>query len=244
MRNFLALFLLLAAAPGAAAREHAFRVVSERTIAPAEFLPAGAPASLTVPLTVLAESGSQWAAPAALEKALGKAAAVFARCGVALGAARALEVAWSPGALESLNLQDPYAGPSQLSVIDEPLIPARRPAVFLFGTSVPATAAAYSLSSVAQLAQIAPEARKLLNTVWITEDWHGRSWDPDFAGGDIAPSFSVLAHELAHLLGDLPHTPEAPNLMSEASGPGAKSGDLSPAQCAEVRRLCGLRTAP
>lgn len=57
---------------------------------------------------------------------------------------------------------------------------------------------------------------------------------------DVSESYSVFAHELTHLFGNLPHTPASPNLMTDASTPGAKSGDLLEEQCVEVRRLHGL----
>lgn len=237
--------ILLTASPvlPAAAADPApkFAVVSRRVIEPSAFLPPADKAARAVPLSLVVEAGSPWSAPRALEAVLGKASAIFGACGLSLGRAEALTVAWTPRALDELNSQNPYFGPSQIHVIDEPQIPARRPAAFLFGPSVPATASAYNLRSVGILSQSNPAAAKLLNTVWITSDWgSGKAWDPDYAGGEIAPSFSVFAHELAHLFGNLPHIPEAPNLMTDADGPGAKSGDLNPAQCAEIRKLYGL----
>ena len=54
------------------------------------------------------------------------------------------------------------------------------------------------------------------------------------------PGFCVFAHELAHLLGNLPHVDYAPNLMTNADGAGAKSGDLTEEQCTEILKLYGL----
>ena len=122
-----------------------------------------------------------------------------------------------------------------MAVIDEPLLPAGRPVGFLFAKSVPSTASAYNGDSVGRLSGTHPGAKRLLNTFWITIDQQVRARPPD-----ISESYSVFAHELTHLFGNLPHTPASPNLMTDADTPGAKSGDLLEEQCVEVRRLHGL----
>lgn len=238
----LLLALLLSAAAQAADTAPKFKVLARRSVPPEAFVPPARPAAAVVPLSVVAEAGSAWTDPGRLEAVLGKASAAFAPCGLSLGRAEVLQVAWTPAALAELASQNPYFGPAQLHVIDEPQLPALRPAAFLFGPSIPATASAYNLKSVGVFAQTGkPEVRKLLNTVWVTSNWHsGKAWDPDYPGGDIGAGFSVLAHELAHLFGNLPHIPEAPNLMTDADGPGAKSADLNAQQCAEIRKLYGL----
>jgi hypothetical protein len=242
MKVTLLLAFFLAAAGHADAAAPKFSVLSGRTIAPSAFTPPAVSAAAQVPLSLIVENGSPWTDPGALEALLGKASAIFSPCGLALGPAEVLEVVWTPAALGELASQNPYFGPSQLHVIDEAQLPARRPAAFLFGPSIPATASAYNLKSVNMFAQTGkPEVRKMLNTVWITSHWHsGKAWNPDYPGGDIGRSFSVFAHELAHLFGNLPHIPEAPNLMTDGDGPGAKSGDLNREQCAEIRKLYGL----
>lgn len=227
--------LLLAAAPAAAQTAPAFETLSRRDILPASFVPVSAPQPANPPLTLLVESGSGWEAPGLLERVLGKASALFAPCGVALGPVSVLTVRWSAESLRRLNVEDPYAGPAGLSVIADPAMPARRPLGFLFGPrSIPSTASAYNVSSGRTFSRF-PEMPRLVNTWWLTWDQHAR---PPRA--DESPSYSVVAHELAHLFGDLGHVSAAPNLMSDAETPGAKSGDLDAAQCAAIARLHGL----
>lgn len=226
--------LVLLTSPAAAGEAPLLAVLSRRTIEPASFIPVSN-AAKAVPLALVVEQGSGWDAPGVLERVLGKASAIFGRCGVALGAAEVLTVRWTPEGLRRLNVADPYAGPAQTAVMGEPLLPGLRPVGFLFARSVPSTASAYNVRSVDVLSRAHPSAARLLNTFWITIDQQTRA-----RPADIAESYSVFAHELTHLFGNLPHTPASPNLMTDASTPGAKSGDLLEEQCVEVRRLHGL----
>ena len=185
-----------------------------------------------VPLALVVEQGSGWDSAGMLEGVLGKASAIFGRCGVTLGEAEVVTVRWSAEGLKRLNVSDPYAGPSETSVMGEPLFPTRRPAGFLFAKSIPSTAKAYNKSTTAVFAAQHPEAGRLLDTFWITIDQQTRA-----RRADELESFSVFAHELTHILGDLPHTPARPNLMTESELPGSKSGDLLEEQCAAIRHL-------
>lgn len=225
--------LALLSAPARAADAPLLEVQSRRVILPASFVPVTG-AAITVPLALVVEAGSAWDAPGILERMLGKASAIFGRCGVALGEAEVLVVSWTPEGLRRLNATNPYAGPAQMAVMDDRTLPTRRPTGFLFGRSVPSTASAYNVSAVDALAGAHPAAAKLLNTFWITIDQEQRR------DADLAPSYSMAAHELAHLFGDLPHTPANPNLMTDADYRGAKTGDLIEKQCVEIRRLRGL----
>ncbi|MDE2509912.1 MAG: hypothetical protein KGL74_02205, partial [Elusimicrobia bacterium] len=223
----LALAALLAA-PARAAQAPLLEVVSRRTIAPASFVPAAAPQPQIVPLALVVEDGSGWDAPGVLERALGKASAIFGQCRVALGTVEVTTARWSPEALRILNNPDPYKGPEETGVMSDPHIPALRPVGLLFGAkSIPSTAKAFNKSSVAVFSRQFPDATLLLDTFWMTLDQETRP-----RRADEAASFSVPAHELTHVLGDLPHTPVSPNLMTEGEQPGAKSGDLTPEQCA------------
>ncbi len=231
----LALAALLAAPARAAGDAPLLTVVSRRTIATASFVPVSAPAPVTAPLSLVVEDGSGWDAPGRLEGVLGKASAIFARCGVALGDAEVVTVRWTPEALRRLNAVNPYAAPAETGVLSEPLLPRLRPVGFLFGRTIPSTAKAFNQSSVEVFRRSHPEAAAMLDTFWITIDQETRP-----RRADELPSYSVFAHELTHLFGDLGHTPARPNLMTDADSPGSKSGDLLDAQCVEVRRLHGL----
>ena len=226
-------FAALLAAPVRAAEPLPAEVVSRRTIAPSNFIPASAAAPQVVPLALVVEEGSGWDAPGRLEGALGKASAIFAQCRVSLGAAEVVTVRWSAEALRRLSNPDPYKGPEETFLMSDPAIPARRPVGLLFGAkSVPSTAKAFNKSSLAIFTPHFPDAIRLLDSFWMTLDQETRP-----RRADEAASFSVTAHELTHILGDLPHTPAHPNLMTEAEGSGAKSGDLTSEQCDAIRRL-------
>lgn len=227
--------LLLALALPCAAEEPLFETLVQRVILPASFVPVSSPQSKTPPMTLLVEQGSGFETPGRLERMLGKASAIFAPCGVALGAVDVRVVRWSAEALRLLNLENPYAGPSGLRVIADPGMPTQRPLGFLFGArSIPSTASAYTVSSGVTFGRF-PNMPKLVNTWWLTMDQESRP--PRF---DQAPSYSITAHELAHLFGNLGHVDFAPNLMSNAETREAKSGDLDAAQCAAIAVLHGL----
>jgi hypothetical protein len=224
---------VLLAAPAHAGEAPLLEVVSSRVILTDSFIPVTPAAPLVAPLSLVVEQGSSWQAPGMLEHVLGKASAIFARCGVTLGAAEVVSVRWSAEGLRRLNVQDPYKGPEQTAVMGEPLIPARRPIGFLFQPgSVPSTAKAYNKTSLEAFKAQFPDSALLRDTFWITLDQQVRKPKPD-----EAESFSVFAHELTHLFGDLPHTRAHPNLMTDDGSVGAKSGDLTDEQCAAIRLL-------
>ncbi|MDX6770386.1 MAG: hypothetical protein SF051_12700 [Elusimicrobiota bacterium] len=214
-----------------------FTVVSRRVIYPASFIPVTPRQAQEAPMTLILEEGSDWQRHGMLERVMGKASAIFAQCGVSIGEVDALVVRWSPEALRRLNIENPYAGPAQMAVMDEPQIPALRPLGFLFAEGkIPSTASAYNGNSVRQYARQFPQAVRLLNTFWITS---GQETRP--RRRDELPSYSVTAHELAHLWGDMGHVPVRPNLMSDFEDPGSKSGDLTAEQCVEIAKLHLLR---
>lgn len=223
------------AAPVRAAQPPAplFEIVSRKVIYPASFVPVTPAAPLVAPLALVVEAGSSWEAPGTLEKELGKASAIFAQCGVTLGETEVVSARWSKEGLRLLNVADPYKAPAEASVMGEPLIPSRRPVGFFFAKgSVPSTAKAYNATSVNVFKQRFPEAASILDSFWITYDEGFRPPKPD-----TAPSYSMMAHELTHILGDVGHTREHPNLMTDDESAGAKSGDLDDAQCAAIRLL-------
>lgn len=223
----------LLAAPARAGDAPLLEVVSRQVIRPASFIPVTPDAPAVVPLALVVQEGSPWQAPGMLEGVLGKASAIFSRCGVTLGAAEVVTARWSAEGLRRLNVNDPYKGPEQTAVMSEPLIPSRRPVGFLFDkSSVPSTAKAYNKSSVDAFKRQFPDAGVILDTFWITIDQQVRK--PKV---DEAASFSVFAHELTHIFGDLPHTRLHPNLMTDDESAGAKSGDLTDEQCAAIRHL-------
>lgn len=210
-----------------------FEIVSRKVIYPASFVPVTPAAKLVAPLALVVEAGSGWEAPGLLEKELGKASAIFAQCGVTLGDTEVVSARWSQEGLRRLNVADPYKAPAEASVMGEPLIPSRRPVGFFFAKgSIPSTAKAYNATSVNVFKQNFPEAAGILDTFWITYDEGHRPPKPD-----TAASYSMIAHELTHILGDVGHTRAHPNLMTDDESAGAKSGDLDDGQCAAIRQL-------
>jgi hypothetical protein len=226
--------IVLLAAPVRAAEPPLLEVMSRRVIAPSAFVPVSN-AAIIVPLALVVEGGSGWDEPGILEAVLGKASSIFGRCGVSLGSTEVSFVRWSPEGLRRLNIENPYKGPAQIAVMGEPLLPSRRPVGFLFAAkSIPSTASAYNVSSTQALGRQTPAVKTLLNTFWITMDQQNRH------PADFAESYSMFAHELTHIFGNLPHTLASPNLMTDADTRGAKSGDLLEEQCVEIRKLYGL----
>ncbi len=210
--------------------EAPFAVLQHRVIPPSRFSPATPDGAAVVPISLVVQAGSSWATPGVLEETLGKASAIFAACGVTLGEADVSLVRWTPRALGRLSNPDPYRGPPESDAVSRSGARSR-PLGFLFGPgAVPAVAKAFNQDSVDGLARMGhPDAAVLWGTFWITTDWRR------LPAPEVAPSYSIAAHELAHLLGNLGHVPEAPNLMSESEAPGAQNGDLTPAQCAAIR---------
>jgi len=199
----------------------AFTVAARRAI----------PGTGATPLALIVEEGSAWNGLGVAEREVAKVSAIFSRCGRPLGQTQVLVVRWNPEALARLRAENPYKAPAQVSVMEEPQLPAGRPLGFLFAAgSVPSTAKAFNRSATATLERAHPEAAKLRDTFWITADLEFRVPPRDFA-----PSYSMTAHELTHILGDLPHVPEPYNLMSDSEVAGAKTGDLNDAQCASIR---------
>lgn len=212
-----AIALLLAAAAHAAP---AFTVVERRSV----------PGAGDMPLVLVVESGSPWTDASALDRELGKVSGILARCGRPLGETTVLTVRWSEEALAKLRDEDPYKAPAQLAAFDAPELPAGRPVGFLFSAgATPSTAKAFNRTSSRALAARHPEAARLEGSFFITADQGFRR------APDIAPSYSTMAHELVHILGDLGHVSGPYNLMSNAEVAGAKTGDLDDAQCAAVR---------
>ncbi len=215
-------------------------VVGRRDIHPAAYIPVTSPQPRTQPLSLVVEAGSPWEQPGRLEALLGKASDVLSQCGVALGEAKVVSVRWTAEGLRRLNDQNPYNGPAQMAVMSAPEIPSLRPVGFLFAeNSIPSTASAYNGRSVRYFSTQFPAAIQLLNTFWMTGDQETRG-----RRRDELPSYSVTAHELVHLFGDLGHIMVRPNLMSDYDTPGSKSRDLVPAQCVEIAKLHGLPGVP
>lgn len=222
--------VLRALGEGSAAR---FTVVGRRTI-PAERLNqaragrpgADLPAQL-VPMALIVEADSRWTRSGALEAALSRASRIFGRCGVGLGEIDVLTVRWGDEAIRDLRGED---HPTERTVMTEPLLPARRPIGFFFQDEESIVPSAFNVKSVETLTRMGKtDMPLLLNTFWLTyEQYRERQPDQD-------ASFNLAAHEIAHLLGNLEHVDEEPNLMSR----GRKSGDLAEWQCVEVRKLYG-----
>jgi len=183
-----------------------------------------------LPLDLMVEKGSRWANPATLKATLNKSSGILRRCGVVIGEVRTQLIEFNPELLQSMRTHSPYKGPKELNLIQDVIRPLERPLGFLYGsTSVDSVASAFNRTSVERLSYGTIDARPLVETFHITEQWLDWRRVP----GAVA-SYDTFAHELVHLMGDVGHIPVFGNLMSEHDGRGSKTGALTADQCAKV----------
>jgi hypothetical protein len=184
-----------------------------------------------ISLQLVVDEGSEWARPGELEAQIKKASGIFKKCGVELGKADIKIVRYTPAALTALNNPNPYKGPSELVLMNGDLSKVR-PAVFLFGNQIASTAKAFNTTSISRLSMGSPvDVRPLLNTTLLSG--HHRTNTPIPGAHD---SYSTLAHELAHLFGDLDHVDLPGNLMSSRREPNSKTSGLTNEQCEKIRQ--------
>lgn len=206
----------------------------------------GQPGAPDYELTLLVDQRGPWAGAlgrAKLREGLLESAAIFARCGVNLRRAHVVETwlddalrdSFDPGAI------NPYLPPPEVAVATRVAVPARPLVLALEKGST----RAFHKPAVERFVRQHPENRHLLDVATLS--WSiARDYDERFF---VQPSYSLLAHELAHLLGDFGHVVSpVPNLMNsyEGSSPReaglAKSGDLLPEQCAAIASYASRRS--
>lgn len=197
-------------------------------------IPAPAPTAgvQQINLQLVLDETSEWARPGEIESQITKSSNIFRKCGVELGSVQIRYVRYSQATVTALNNQNPYRGPSEL-ILTQGELSRTRPTVFLFGNQIPETAKAFSDTSIARLSAGAPVDVKPLKYMSVISGGYRTN---DSVPGCHA-SYSNLAHELAHILGDLDHIDEANNLMSSRRAPNSKSANLNPAQCEKIRTV-------
>ena len=71
----------------------------------------------------------------------------------------------------------------------------------------------------------------LTNTIWITDNFEDYKNTPN-----ATESYSVISHELGHMLGELKHTyDETPNLMNSSDHNNSKNFMLNSEQCKMIQ---------
>ena len=177
----------------------------ERQTVPGAELGAQDGAAAKVRLTIVRLEGSGWTAERSLA-ALREAAAILARCGVALERAQ-IETVVAPDHLD-------FSTPSARELARTHLV--AKPAVYL----VRATKSKPAFEAEAIGRGNSATRPEIADTVWMT----AATRDPGIA----------LAHELAHVLMDSgEHSEEEGNLMREETSP--RNTTLTAAQCARLR---------
>jgi hypothetical protein len=208
----------------------------------------GDPAEKTIELAFALDVRSAWGssekAKFELLEELRKTTAIFEQCAVRVGAVYVADVDYSDALRHNLTMDavSPYDPPAETQVLSALSSPVR-PLTLLIGDGYTHV---YNLNAVQGLEGTQPAARSLLDVVAYSWQIAG-----DYAAQHRAqPSFSLLAHELTHVLGNIEHVniPQ-PNLMNIYDGASpeeagrAKSGDLLPEQCGAIHRFAQARVA-
>lgn len=223
----LPLLLAIIFLPSAPAGELFRQVRPTRTLTPRRL---NAPVSRVVPMALVVEAGSRWDNDVVLQRHLDKSAGIFARCGVELGEVEISTVALTAAAEAALRVSDPYAGATELALMSDVDLPTRRPLGFLTGVRRHySTASAFNVSSVRSLSTPTRDHSPLLNTFHITANFENDATTPG-----ATAAYSTFAHELTHILGNLPHVAIPRNLMTNVDGRGTHTGDLNAEQCAAI----------
>lgn len=188
-------------------------------------------ATKQLPLALIANENSIWADPVKTQVGIAKLQRIFKVCDISFSEVELWVVRFSDEVLEPIRRPNPYKGPGELVAAKIENLPSIRPLGFLFANDIPSTAKAYNAESVRRLRTATIDPSALLNTFFMTHDWFDNRRVP---GG--SESYDTMAHELAHLLGNMGHVDVVPNLMTTYEAPNSKSGDLTPEQC-ELMRL-------
>ncbi|MGE0631889.1 MAG: hypothetical protein AB7O96_05750 [Pseudobdellovibrionaceae bacterium] len=180
-----------------------------------------------ISLNFVVEEGTAWDKPGMMAEQLRKVSEVFSQCGVEIQAANVYRAQFRPEAQKMLRAGSLNSGPPP-SVEMMKYISMERPIGILFGDENRETILATTRSMVDKLPSWAPQ----VDTVWLNQravkHFGEQAWKQNY---------TALAHELAHVLGNLDHTyTKDSNLMSSTFDQGiGKSGDLTPGQCEAIR---------
>lgn len=190
-------------------------------------------------LQIVMDSRSEWAVPGMLTAQVAKASKIFRQCDVEFGEVEVKFVSFTPETIMGMNKESTSLAGERNLVAGE--LSPTRPVIFLFGTQIPESARAYTSSAVKRLSFGGPKVESLKDVTILT----GQHCSNKPVPGAQA-SYSTLAHEIAHLAGDLPHTEDPNNLMTEGN---VKTGRLNAEQCEKIRQYSlinysGLKSPP
>ncbi len=92
------------------------------------------------------------------------------------------------------------------------------------------TAKAFTEDFIERMARINQNVSNLKDTLWITDDFQSYKDSPN-----ALPSYSVIAHELVHVLGVSGHVhTKEPNLMNSSDLKDTKNYQLTNSQCKKI----------
>ena len=186
-----------------------------------------------IPLQLVIDEGSPWAAAGEMQRQIDLTRESLGPCGIDLGQIELRFVRYSDAVVNAITNASPYNPPAELALTEGDQT-STRPLVWLFNRQIPSTAKAYTRSAIDSLSRTSTVSLDpILHTSVITASH--MLGDPKLGA---APSYTNLAHELAHILGNLDHVDERNNLMSDDRSANAKTGRLNPEQCAQIREYC------
>lgn len=187
--------------------------------------PTSSPDLIQFPLQIIVDQKSAWAQNNALKSELAKTSAIFRTCGLEIGKVTVQYAKFDSKELLLIKQRaekHPELGLAEVGLVTDELKNIK-PVAILLGKELGETAKAFNQKTIDVYAStMKGEEKKLLNLTVLAESHLNNSKVPNSDA-----SYSNLAHELAHLLGNFGHIPEDDNLMSD----GKKSGKLNENQC-------------
>lgn len=206
------------------------------------------PSQKTLALYLGAEAGSPWLngedfSPL-LSLELPKALAVFSQCGLGFSRVHLVVLRFNPAGLSRLAdfaASSPYDPPFEFGLLQD-LPAAARPMVVLLRQGY---AESFNADSIRNLtAYYGASITKIGGLSFVPSDT-----DIGYDARVFAPSsYSLFAHEMAHVLGNLEHvTLPVPNIMNAGDGNTLRaagrmmSTDMTPQQCAAVLSYPGVK---
>lgn len=193
--------------------------------------PTPSPGLQQIPLQLYMDGQSEWAKPGELKAQIDKVSGILRQCGLEIGDVKVKHVTFAASVINTLNNPNPYKGPGEL-ILTQGELEKLRPVVFLFGKDLRKGAWAFSRTSIERLSNGSPvDVKPLLHITLLSGHYR---INKEVVGSD--ESYNNLAHELAHILGDLDHIPESNNLMSSLDKPKSKTGGLNATQCEKIRQ--------
>lgn len=201
-----------------------WKVVGQVTLPPGE-LQEG---MKTFPLHLVIESKTKWDNPVVLKTLLASIQKTFKVCHRALGEVSMTTVELSQELIDVMVKENPYKAPGSYELAKNIDASTTVTGFLLASTSAPFDMAkAYTKKSVEFFVKTHGEdMNRLRNTFYISSRWVDNKYAPK-----AKADYSTLAHEVAHILGNLDHIDGKDNLM----GVDPRSSKLNPEQCAAIQ---------